>query len=1047
VHYSPNCEPADGVCDPIDTFGNGHLFEALGMDIDGASGSVYVANSETSEVAVFEDIRPSATTAAPSDIKESGVTLNGHVDLGNGGKIEDCRFEYGFDASYGHTVPCAPDPGSNPPGSYFNGPTDVSAVVAGFSSGTPNHYRLVVSNTEGASGTSVDKIFMTASAPSVEGLNAENLTATTADLVARVNPNGLATRYHFEYGTTPEYGLSAPVTPASLGSSSEVEHVEAHLTGLTPQVPYHYRLVAENFNSATGEGSTTATEDHVFNFYPPNCPNSNVRQQTHTNYLPDCRAYELVSPSDAGGTLLYVGAPNSPYASSPSRFSFTGLWGAIPNSGGKPMNTAGDLYVATRTPTGWVTRYVGLPSDQGAVIGGPPQGLPGSATRAQQQNYNTPSGANIGKGPDDIHKGVLTDPGMNVFLQWPDGSTDRENKSPTASNAPYVWSADGTLLDRWPTNLATVPGGEYPSGSHIFRNGTGYGPDAQPLHNSPGGDEALDCVSAGGPPNDSGGGQTWEHFCPGDVTASADLSHFVFASRWNVFAPGGTLSAPGSVYDNNTGTGAVVVASKAPNGDSIPSEPTDQAGDTIQIPAVSKDGSHILMAVGARAPCEGATIFSTENCSEPWCTGEWAIRCPMLPSHLYMRVDGTVTYDVSQGHPVTYEGSTPDGSKVYFTSDDRLVPGDEDSSSDLYMWSEEGEIAGRPLTLLSVGAHGEGNSDSCKAAFTSKCGVVTFSTQGFCQLSGARGGNCRSDTAIASETGEIYFFSPELLDGSHGVPNQENLYLSRDGTVKFVASFSTGSYCRLLNLGSFTSAACSNTPAVRMEVTPDGSYMAFVTASPVTSYDSGGRLEMYRYESRTGSLICVSCLRSGAPPKSDVGASQNGRFMTDDGRIFFSTEDALALADTNRTLDIYEYVEGRPQLISPGTGETRTPTEIIDNPPGLVGVSADGRDVYFSTFDTLASQDRNGLTLKFYDARTGGGFFTGGEFLSCEAADECHGASSNLPAPLADGTSTRLVGGNVVHAKKKKRKAKSGAGRRAGKKHRHRTSRTGGGSR
>ena len=75
------------------------------------------------------------------------------------------------------------------------------------------------------------------------------------------------------------------------------------------------------------------------------------------------------------------------------------------------------------------------------------------------------------------------------------------------------------------------------------------------------------------------------NYCPGDVTASADLTHFVFASSWNVFAPGGQLSAPGSVYDNDTDAGTVAVASKTPAGDNIPTEPTDSAGDPLQIPA------------------------------------------------------------------------------------------------------------------------------------------------------------------------------------------------------------------------------------------------------------------------------------------------------------------------------------------------------------------------------------------------------------------------------------------------------------------------------
>ena len=44
--------------------------------------------------------------------------------------------------------------------------------------------------------------------------------------------------------------------------------------------------------------------------------------------------------------------------------------------------------------------------------------------------------------------------------------------------------------------------------------------------------------------------------------------------------------------------------------------------------------------------------------------------------------------------------------------------------------------------------------------------------------------------------------------------------------------------------------------------------------------------------------------------------------MTNDGRAFFATDDALVHGDTNEAQDVYEYVDGRPQLITTGTGET-----------------------------------------------------------------------------------------------------------------------------
>ena len=992
AHYSANCDPTGGTCDPADSFGSGQLFGPRGLAVDASSGTVYVANSTSNDVSVFGDVRPKVTTGPPSNVNETSVTLNAHIDPAGRGAITGCYFEYGFDTTYGATVPCVPDPASSPPGSNFTAPTDVTATITGLSPGTREHYRVVVSNSADATTYTPDQIFITTQPPAINGLASANLTATTADLNAQLNPNGLDTTYRFEYGPTTSYGQSAPVPDGSLSASNADQAIGVHLANLTPHVVYHYTLVATN-----ADGTTTAP-DHTFNFYPPDCPNENVRQQTQANYLPDCRAYELVSPADAGGTQLYPSGPNTGYAESPSRLSFTGLWATIPNSGGEPLDQTGDLYVATRTGTGWVTRYVGLPSSQVAVAGGPPQGLPGSGNLA-----------NGFTAPDRIQRDVLTNPAMDTFLDWNDGnqvpsSAFPQNETPVPSNAPYVWSADGTFRDRWPTNLATVP-----DGLHTHFEPTGDLVDVQA-----GGVHALDC-----PPVQSSAFAAVKvaNECPGDVTASLDLSHFVFSTRRNVFAAGGLLNAPGSVYDNDTRAGTTVVASLTPGGEGIPKEALDNSGATLRIPAVSADGSHILMAAGGIGQC------GTVSCPVPPCGNAYAgaaIRCPIQPSHLYMRVDGVVTYDVSRGKFVEYLGSTADGTRVYFSSAESLLPDDQDTSVDLYMWSEGGDL----LSLVSQGIGGSGNSDACSAVGTLKCGVTTFSPYPYCQLPGGLGGNCGSDSFVASESGDVYFQSPEQLDGTRGIPNQQNLYLFSGGDLTYVATFTTGSYCTDLGIIGFIFGQCSSTPIVRMQVTPDDSHMALVTASPLTQYDNAGHLEMYTYDPAAALLICVSCNPSGDPPTSDVRASQNGLFMTNDGRVFFGTSDGLVHGDTNQGIDVYEYVDGRPQLITLGTGETRERfgRGAVENPPGLVGVSAGGTDAYFTTLDTLVREDHNGLFIKFYDARSGGGVSAPAPPPPCEAADECHGPSSSAPAAMPDGTAADLSGGNIQKATTKRHK-------------------------
>jgi hypothetical protein len=227
-----------------------------------------------------------------------------------------------------------------------------------------------------------------------------------------------------------------------------------------------------------------------------------------------------------------------------------------------------------------------------------------------------------------------------------------------------------------------------------------------------------------------------------------------------------------------------------------------------------------------------------------------------------------------------------------------------------------------------------------------------------------------------------------------------------------------------------------------MQVSPSGSFMSFVTSNHVaqSQYENAGHMEMYTYEADTGRVICVSCVPSGAAPVSNAVASQDGLFMTNAGHAYFSTEDALVPTDTNHSEDVYEYVEGRPQLITPGTGDTVHAAgsgipglDTTAETAGLIGVSADGRDVYFGTFQTLVPSDHNGNFYKIYDARTAGGFTSPPPPQPCNAADECHGAGSSPDATPTNGTSAGLgSSGNVAQPQKESKKPK-----RNGKARRH----------
>ena len=81
------------------------------------------------------------------------------------------------------------------------------------------------------------------------------ITCSGATLNGTVNPNGLATTYHFEWGTTVSYGNSTPVVSA--GSGASPVNVSAALSGLTGGTTYHYRLAAVNSDGTSNGDDMT----------------------------------------------------------------------------------------------------------------------------------------------------------------------------------------------------------------------------------------------------------------------------------------------------------------------------------------------------------------------------------------------------------------------------------------------------------------------------------------------------------------------------------------------------------------------------------------------------------------------------------------------------------------------------------------------------------------------------------------------------------------------------------------------------------------------
>jgi subtilisin family serine protease len=191
---------------------------------------------------------PVVALAAPSPIAKRSATLNGTVDPR--GVATTYRFDYGTTTAYGQSTPVA----NAAPGS---GEVGVSAELTGLTPGTTYHYRLVAMSADGTTVGGDGQLTTAQPTPAVVGLTAPtSVTKRTATLNGTVDPRGVATTYHFDYGPTTAYGES---TEAGVADGNGDVAVSADLTGLAPGTTYHFRLVATSADGTTvgGDGQLT----------------------------------------------------------------------------------------------------------------------------------------------------------------------------------------------------------------------------------------------------------------------------------------------------------------------------------------------------------------------------------------------------------------------------------------------------------------------------------------------------------------------------------------------------------------------------------------------------------------------------------------------------------------------------------------------------------------------------------------------------------------------------------------------------------------------
>jgi TolB protein len=216
------------------------------MATNGSSTKQLTTGGTTSEPQWAANRRPSASLAAPSSGSGGVVTFNGTVTAA--GIPTSFQFLYSTDPGLAGATAVPSMPASA--GSAL-GAAPVSQSVTGLQPQATYYYALKASNVAGAVQTptqAVSSPFLSSGQPSVTG-------SSTAGFSGSVNPEGLPTTAHFEYGLDSKYQLGSiysqqtPEQPA--GSDATVHPVSTTVSGLVPNALYHVRIVATNPLGAT----------------------------------------------------------------------------------------------------------------------------------------------------------------------------------------------------------------------------------------------------------------------------------------------------------------------------------------------------------------------------------------------------------------------------------------------------------------------------------------------------------------------------------------------------------------------------------------------------------------------------------------------------------------------------------------------------------------------------------------------------------------------------------------------------------------------------
>ncbi len=713
------------------------------------------------------------------------------------------------------------------------------------------------------------------------------------------------------------------------------------------------------------------------------CPNEVLRQELGSGQLPDCRAYELVTPPYKDG------APAHLLAVSPdgSRMIVQSI-GNFGDAKGSPSNE-GATYELTRTETGWSETGIDL-----------------EQSRFPYEEFSEAS--------ETLEESL-----------W----QGRESSQPVGVVGLYIREAGGLVHDLGPTKNPEgtskgLPGLGDPLG---FANPT-YVQGSRDLSHvlfARRSDESAE--------TEEREPSLWR----GDTTAPGDypsLYEYTAAAAEGA-EPRLVGVAPGPEEAKHLPSEHPTLVSEC--GTNLGSR-SGTSGDGEN--AVSEGGATVFFTA-ANNSC-GATAPPV-NELDARVGGEKTLKISS-PSHPLAQGSGSgedecdATCEAAAPAPGLFQGASRDGSKVFFLTAQPLLNGDK--GRNLYEAEIEGEGRGARVARIVQVSHDPNAGQAAEVQ-----GVTRVSEDGshvYFVATGVLAGNSNGQagpfsTAHAGAE-NLYVYEPD--------PSSPGAYQTAFIAMLCSAAGASGSVSNS-ECHSSDAQMWSSEGLAPAQTTPNGSFLVFSTATDLTAPEDTSTVgQVFRYDTETGELIRVSIGQRGTYecPTTKVieegfncdgntsifaafiGSPTAGRpvAISEDGSyVVFQSANGLtpgALNGQEESVEVngearmyfannvYEYHDGEIALISDGHDTSAT---LGESSVQVEGMTPSGSDIFFTTAERLVPQDTN-TQQDIYDARIDGGFPPPPVPIQCE--ETCQAAPSSSPVLGAPSSATFSGAGNLT---------------------------------